>query len=124
MNRCELERRAYESQQMHRQHLQDFITTFRAEKKGAAQDRKVGQAMSKQKVLDRMELLENPDEESTDRFSLRFPDPGLLRLPLIADIKNINFKYPRTGAHAAILIVTGALCRMHGQVGTKGLGEY
>ena len=89
------DRRAYESQQMYRQHLQDFITTFKTEKKNAAQDRKVGQAMSKQKVLDKMEMLENPDEESTDRFSLRFPEPGLLRLPLIADIKNVNFKYPR-----------------------------
>ena len=56
------DKRAYEAQKMHRDHLQDFITTFKTEKKTAAQDRKVGQAMSKQKVLDKMVMLENPDE--------------------------------------------------------------
>ena len=33
--------------------------------------------------------------ESTDKFSLKFPEPGLLRLPLIAEIKNLSFKYPK-----------------------------
>jgi ATPase subunit of ABC transporter with duplicated ATPase domains len=80
---------------MQRQHMIDFIHTFKTEKKSSAQDRKVGQAMSKQKVLDKMELLENPDIESTDKFSLRFPEPGQLRIPLIAEIKGLNFRYPK-----------------------------
>lgn len=124
------DKRAFEAQRMHREHLQEFITTFKTEKKTAAQDRKVGQAMSKQKVLDKMVLLEDPDEgqfsvlqhartetsraralgplvfshrltfcpsftESTDKFKLSFPEPGLLRMPLIAELKNLSFKYPK-----------------------------
>ncbi len=77
----------------------DFIHTFKTEKKGAAQDRKVGQAMSKQKLLDKMErdgeLLENPDIESQDNFSLKFPEPGSLRLPVIGELKNVSFRYPK-----------------------------
>jgi ATPase subunit of ABC transporter with duplicated ATPase domains len=71
------------------------INTFRTEKKSAAQDKKTPQVMSKQKQLDKMVLLENPDLESTDKFSLRFPDPGPLRVPLIAEIKGLSFKYPK-----------------------------
>jgi ATPase subunit of ABC transporter with duplicated ATPase domains len=82
--RYKTEKRAYEAQQLQRQHIIDYITTFRTEKKSAAQDKKTPQVVSKQKQLDKMVLLENPDAESTDKFSLRFPDPGPLRVPLIA----------------------------------------
>jgi ABC-type multidrug transport system ATPase subunit len=96
------QRRAYEAQQMHLAHLKEFITTFKTEKKSAAQDRKVGQAMSKQKILDKMErdgeILPNPDIESTDNFKLSFPEPAPLRLPLIADMKNVSFRYPKRSA--------------------------
>jgi len=53
--------------------------------------RAVGQAMSRQKILDKMELLENPDEESTDRLSLRFPDPAPLRISLLAELQVKHF---------------------------------
>jgi len=92
------DKRAYESQQLQRQHLQQYITTFYTEKRSAAQARKVGQAMSKQKILDKMErdgLLEDPDEESTDKFSLHFPQPCPLRVPMVAEVRNLYFKYPR-----------------------------
>jgi len=93
------QRRAYEAQQMHIAHLKDFITTFKTEKKSAAQDRKVGQAMSKQKILDKMErdgeILPNPDIESTDNFKLAFPEPAPLRVPLVAEMKHVCFRYPK-----------------------------
>lgn len=104
-DRYKAEKRAYEGQQLQRQQLQEYITTFKTEKKCAAQARKVGQAMMKQKQLDKMErdgLLENPDAESTDNFSLRFPEPGQLRVPLIAEIKGLSFKYPKRSFNGGV----------------------
>ena len=49
------DKRSYEAQQMKIQHINDFITTFRTEKKSASQDRKVGQVLSRLKMLEKME---------------------------------------------------------------------
>jgi len=52
------DKRSYEAQQMKIQHINDFITTFRTEKKSAAQDRKVGQVLSRLKMLEKMESVQ------------------------------------------------------------------
>ena len=90
------DKRAYEAQQMKIQHIEDFITTFRTEKKGAAQDRKVGQVLSRLKVLEKIERLPNPDDEKMVVFSLDFPEPSPLRQPLVANVKQMYFAYDKS----------------------------
>ena len=90
------DKRAYEAQQMKIQHINDFITTFRTEKKGAAQASKVGQVLSRLKTLEKIERLPNPDDEKVVVFSLEFPDPSPLRQPVVANVKEMSFKYDVT----------------------------
>ena len=90
------DKRNYEAQQMKIQHINDFITTFRTEKKSAAQDRKVGQVLSRLKMLEKMERIPNPDDEKVVVFSLEFPDPAPLRQPVVANVKEMSFKYDVT----------------------------
>ena len=87
------DKRTYEAQQMKIQHINDFITTFRTEKKSASQDRKVGQVLSRLKMLEKMERLPNPDDEKVIVFSLDFPDPAPLRQPVVANVKDMSFRY-------------------------------
>jgi len=90
------DRRAYAAQEAKRAHIQEFIDTFRTEKKCAAQDRKVGQVMSRIKLLEKLEkeAMPDPDNEmNADKFSLSFPDPGKLRSPVLVEVKNLNFRY-------------------------------
>ena len=97
-NKFIADRRAYEAQQMKIAHIEEFITTFRTEKKSAAQDRKVGQVLSRLKTLEKMERLPNPDDEKLVVFSLDFPEPSPLRQPLIANVKEMCFAYDRSKA--------------------------
>ena len=90
------DKRSYDAQQMKIQHINDFITTFRTEKKGAAQDRKVGQVLSRLKMLEKMEKIPDPDDEKVVVFSLEFPDPAPLRQPVVANVKEMSFKYDVT----------------------------
>lgn len=84
-----------------RPHLtcQDYIDTYYSEKKSSAQAAKIKQVESRKKMLEKMELIENPDVETGEKvtkFSLSFPEPSPLRVPLLVQIKNVNFKYPGT----------------------------
>lgn len=60
-------RKQIESQEAKRQHLQEFINRF------GAKATKASQAQSRQKQLDKMEILEGPAAEY--RVSFRFPEP-------------------------------------------------
>ena len=54
---------AYEAQQMERAHMQEFVDKFYNEKRSSAQSSRVRLAMSRQKALDKMELIEDPRKE-------------------------------------------------------------
>lgn len=79
------DKRAYEAQQMRISHIEEYINTYYTEKKSAAQNNKIGQVLSKQKILDKMERIPDPDEENRDRFSLSFPTPYALRVPHVCE---------------------------------------
>ena len=121
------DKRAYDAQQMKIQHIEDFITTFRTEKKGAAQDRKVGQVLSRLKVLEKLERLPNPDDEKVVVFSLDFPEPSPLRQPLVANVKSMFFAYdatrtgqPRQSEDEWLLRDVSVTVEMHSRIGILG----
>lgn len=86
-------KRSYDAQQMKRQHLQDYITTYYTAKKSSAQNNMIGQVESKKKVLEKMELLPNPDIETITHIVLNFPDPGIMRGINLVEIKKVSFRY-------------------------------
>jgi hypothetical protein len=79
-SRLQMKHPAYEAQQMQRQHMQEFVDKFYNEKRSSAQAARVKQAMSRQKALEKMELIEDPRKDiDPDSHRLRFPDPGVKR---------------------------------------------
>jgi len=102
--------RAYEAQQLRRKHIEDFITTFRTEKKGAAQNAKVNQVLSRMKVLEKMEMIPDPREEMKKSgvtggdFRIVFPDCEPVRNPLMIETKGMSFKYNKVDLDAPWLL--------------------
>ncbi|RUP31129.1 P-loop containing nucleoside triphosphate hydrolase protein [Jimgerdemannia flammicorona] len=76
--------REYETQMQFRQHLQDFIDRWRYNAKRAAQ------AQSKIKVLEKLPVLEAPEEEKETTF--RFPDPDALSPPIL-QMEEVTYGY-------------------------------
>ncbi|ORX56721.1 P-loop containing nucleoside triphosphate hydrolase protein [Hesseltinella vesiculosa] len=85
--------REYESQLQYRQHLQDFIDRWRYNAKRAPQ------AQSKIKVLEKLPVLERPEDEKLVTF--QFSDPDALSPPII-QMDDVTFGYS-----AARTVLTG-----------------
>lgn len=76
--------REYETQMQYRQHLQEFIDRWRYNAKRAAQ------AQSKIKILEKLPVLEAPEEEKETTF--KFPDPDPLSPPIL-QMEEVTFGY-------------------------------
>ncbi|KAI8580334.1 hypothetical protein K450DRAFT_238028 [Umbelopsis ramanniana AG] len=76
--------REYQSQMEFRQHLQDFIDRWRYNAKRAPQ------AQSKIKILEKLPILEAPEEERLVTF--KFADPDALSAPIL-QMDNVKFGY-------------------------------
>jgi ATPase subunit of ABC transporter with duplicated ATPase domains len=75
---------AYEAQQMERAHMQEFVDKFYSEKRSSAQNSRVRLAMSRQKALEKMELIPDP--------RLEVVSSGILFLKIRASVGvNVNF---------------------------------
>lgn len=129
-------KRAYDAQKMKIEHIEEYINTYYTSKKSAAQDKMIGQVQSKQKQLDKMERLPDPDLEDGRKFTLRFPDPCPLRIARLFDCKNLYFNYPTTtksgietpGMEKREWLLEDINCRMEkdgrvGLLGTNGCGK-
>ncbi len=80
------QRRLYEANMAKRAHMQDFIDKFRYNANRAAL------VQSRIKALEKLEVVEPPEEESTFRFHLPIPEP--LGRPVI-NIERVTFGYPK-----------------------------
>ncbi|ODQ78679.1 hypothetical protein BABINDRAFT_39104 [Babjeviella inositovora NRRL Y-12698] len=78
------ERREYDNQMAYRKHLQEFIDKFRY---NAA---KSSEAQSRIKKLEKLPVLEAPEEEKI--VSFHFPDPEKLSPPIL-QLQNVTFGY-------------------------------
>ena len=83
------QRKAYEAQQQKVVHMQDFIDRFRCNAKKAAL------VQSRIKALDKMELIEEPEDEQA--FKMQFPPPEALGRPIIS-LTDVEFSYSQTKA--------------------------
>ncbi|ODV63916.1 putative AAA family ATPase GCN20 [Ascoidea rubescens DSM 1968] len=79
-------KREYENQMAYRKHLQEFIDKFRY---NAA---KSSEAQSRIKKLEKLPILEAPEEDKTITF--KFPDPEKLSPPIL-QLQNITFGYSK-----------------------------
>lgn len=82
--RIKNQRREYENQMAYRKHLQAFIDKFRY---NAA---KSSEAQSRIKKLEKLPLLEAPEDEKTVTF--KFPDPDKVSPPIL-QMQNVSFGY-------------------------------
>lgn len=82
--RIKNQRREYESQLAYRQHLQSFIDRFRYSAARAAE------AQSRIKKLEKLPVLEPPEDDKTITF--RFPDPDSLSPPIL-QLSDVTFGY-------------------------------
>lgn len=76
--------REYESQEQYKKHLQDFIDRWRYNAKRAPQ------AQSKIKILEKLPVLELPEEEKLITF--QFPNPEQLSPPIL-QMSEVTFGY-------------------------------
>lgn len=82
--RIKNQRREYESQLAYRQHLQSFIDRFRYSAARATE------AQSRIKKLEKLPVLEPPEDDKTITF--RFPDPDSLSPPIL-QLSDVTFGY-------------------------------
>ncbi|CCE78826.1 Piso0_000857 [Millerozyma farinosa CBS 7064] len=82
--RIKNQRREYENQMAYRKHLQTFIDKFRYNAAKAAE------AQSRIKKLEKLPVLEPPEDDKTVTF--RFPEPDKLSPPIL-QIQNVTFGY-------------------------------
>eukprot|EP00053_Salpingoeca_punica_P015484 m.142854 g.142854 ORF g.142854 m.142854 type:complete len:778 (+) comp16723_c0_seq1:702-3035(+) len=117
------QKRAFESQQKQRAHMQEFVDRFYNEKRSSAQASRVKMAMSRQKALEKMELVEDPDlEENADALSLRFPEPEPLKKNVMVQLDQVAFGY---GSNLLFENVSGQIevgSRI-GLIGPNGCGK-
>lgn len=85
--RLKNQKREYENQMKIREHLQAFIDKFRY---NAA---KSSEAQSRIKKLEKLPILEEPQEEK--QITFKFPDPEKLSPPIL-QLNNVSFGYERT----------------------------
>ncbi len=79
------QRKQFEKQQLMIAHNKEFIAKFAANKKWSTQ------AQSRQKMLDKLELIERVHNDLT--FAFEFPTPPPLRNPSIFRFDNVSFGY-------------------------------
>lgn len=82
--RIKNQRREYENQMAYRKHLQTFIDKFRYNAAKAAE------AQSRIKKLEKLPVLEPPEDDKVVTF--RFPEPDKLSPPIL-QIQNVTFGY-------------------------------
>lgn len=82
--RIKNQRREYENQMAYRKHLQTFIDKFRYNAAKAAE------AQSRIKKLEKLPVLEPPEDDKVVTF--RFPEPDKLSQPIL-QIQNVTFGY-------------------------------
>ncbi|CAN3375363.1 hypothetical protein DIURU_002439 [Diutina rugosa] len=83
--RIKNQRREYDNQMAYRKHLQEFIDKFRY---NAA---KSSEAQSRIKKLEKLPILEPPEDEKT--VSFKFPDPDTKLSPPILQMQDVSFGY-------------------------------
>lgn len=82
--RIKNQKREYESQMAHRQHLQSFIDRFRYNAARAAE------AQSRIKKLEKLPVLEPPEDDKVITF--KFPDPDSISPPIL-QLQEVTFGY-------------------------------
>lgn len=82
--RLKIQKREYENQMAYREHLQEFIDKFRY---NAA---KSSEAQSRIKKLEKLPILEAPEEER--KVTFKFPDPEKLSPPIL-QLLDVSFGY-------------------------------
>eukprot|EP00808_Paulinella_micropora_P018653 g68535.t1 len=120
-------KRAYEAQQIKIKALEQYIYTYYHEKKSSAQDSKVKQAMSRQRQLDKMVRIPDPDAEvgTALKLALDFPEPPRLRKESLAMLNRVGFGYE--GADGKLLFrganLNVELSSRIGVLGSNGCGK-
>jgi len=79
------QRKAYEAQQAKIAHMQEFIDRWRANAK------KASMVQSRIKAIEKMELIEEPEDEQA--FKMQFPPPEALGRPIMT-ATDVSFTYP------------------------------
>ena len=116
--------REYESQQKQIAHMEAFVDRFYNEKRSAAQNSRVGMAMSRKKMLDKMERLEDPSKDvDADSISLRFPEPEPLKKLLLVQADNMAIGYATGPILAQAVTVQINLGSRIGIIGSNGCGK-
>ncbi|KAK9451728.1 P-loop containing nucleoside triphosphate hydrolase protein [Limtongia smithiae] len=108
------QRREYENQMAYRKHLQTFIDKFRY---NAAKSQ---EAQSRIKKLEKLPILEAPEEEAT--LSFRFPDVEKLSPPIV-QLENVTFGYPGTRTILSKVDMNVQLDSRIALVGANGSGK-
>eukprot|EP00039_Didymoeca_costata_P029951 m.27197 g.27197 ORF g.27197 m.27197 type:complete len:734 (+) comp7873_c0_seq2:185-2386(+) len=119
------QQRAYDTQQKQRAHMQEFIDRFYNDKRSSAQAAMVKQAMSKQKALEKMELIEDPSKNADpDAIKFSFPEPATPKSNLLIVADEISFKWsPDTDMllrNVSVQIQAGSRI---GMLGANGAGK-
>ena len=94
------QRKAYEAQQQKIAHMQEFIDRFRCNAK------KASLVQSRIKAIEKMELIEEPEDEQA--FKMQFPPPDALGRPIIS-VTDVSFAYDQRKSAA----VDGCLKNEH-----------
>ena len=89
--------------------------------------------MSRIKLLEKMEVLENPDDEfktnnvTGGSFVIKFPQPEPLRQPMLIEVKNLDFRYNKNDLEAPLLLkdvsVKVDMSSRIGLLGSNGCGK-
>merc|ERR1712194_590274 len=113
------QQRSYDVQAKEIAHIREFIDKIDNRPKIVAQK------MSKQKILDNMDIIEDPTITFSDASSLsiKFPDPGALPKSELIQLAEVSFNYPERKA-----LLTGATCNLDikgriGILGANGAGK-
>jgi len=107
------QQRAYDTQQKEIAHIREFIDKIDNRPKIVAQK------MSKQKILDHMEMIEDPAITYADSSSLsiRFPTPGTLPKSEMIQTDNISFAYE---GRIPLFVEATLSLSMKGRIGILG----
>eukprot|EP00048_Salpingoeca_helianthica_P009515 m.136397 g.136397 ORF g.136397 m.136397 type:complete len:732 (+) comp14888_c2_seq1:80-2275(+) len=117
-------KREYEAQQKEIAHMEAFVDRFYNEKRSAAQNSRVGQAMSRKKALEKMERLEDPSkDQDADSISLRFPEPDQLKKAMLVQADSIDIGYPGGATLVSGITLQVTMGSRIGIIGSNGCGK-
>eukprot|EP00042_Codosiga_hollandica_P054180 m.727312 g.727312 ORF g.727312 m.727312 type:complete len:795 (+) comp58861_c0_seq6:59-2443(+) len=118
------QQRAYDAQQMQREHMQEFVDKFYNEKRSSAQAGRVKQAMSRQKALEKMELVEDPSKfDDPDGIRFTFPEPDILKKPILVQADKMAFWYDVAKPLLENITLQVELTSRIGILGANGAGK-